>query len=117
MSTTEWLKPGLIGAVLGGAIVAVGGFSWAGWTTESRAQKMAQSMAGESVIAALVPVCVERSASDPGRVLKLATVRQASGTGRRDAVLAAGWATIPDDVAASRKLADACVTALDLPAA
>lgn len=117
MNTPEWLKPALFGAVAGGVIVAVGGFSWAGWMTEGRAQQLARSMAGESVVAALTPVCVERSAADPERIGKLATIRQATGVRRRDALLAAGWATIPGDATASRDLATACVAALDLPAA
>jgi len=48
---------------------------------------------------------------------KLATIRQATGTGQRDAVAATGWATIPGNANASRALASACLTALDLEAA
>lgn len=118
MDTPEWLKPGLIGALAGGVIVAAGGFIWAGWMTESNANQMARALANESVVAALVPICIERSENDPERIAKLATIRQATTTvRRRDAMLAAGWATIPSDTIGSRNLATACVAALDLPAA
>jgi len=117
MDTPEWLKPGLIGAVTGAIVVTLVGFTWAGWMTTSSATQMARTTASDSVIAALVPVCVERSENDPDRAQKLATIQAARGVGRRDAVLAAGWATITGDVTASRALATACVAALDLPAA
>ena len=118
MKTPEWLKPGVFGAVVGGVIVAVVGFTWAGWMTEAGAGRMGQAMADEQLVTAFVPVCVERAENDPDRAAKLATIRQATaGVRQRDALLAAGWATIPDNATASRTLATACVTALDLPAA
>ncbi|MCC6000974.1 MAG: hypothetical protein JJU19_08945 [Pararhodobacter sp.] len=115
MNTPEWLIPGLVGAALGGVIVAVGGFSALGWTTGPRADTLARTMATEQVMAAMVPVCVERSRADPERMDHLATIRQASGTGRRDALMATGWATMPGSTAPDRALAAACLTALDLP--
>lgn len=117
MNTPEWLKPGLVGALAGGVLVAIAGFSWAGWKTSGSADRMAQALANERVIAALVPVCLDMSATDPDRIEKLATIRQAATSGRRDALMAAGWATMPGTQVASRDLASACVAALDLPAA
>ncbi|MCC5985239.1 MAG: hypothetical protein JJU42_12830 [Rhodobacteraceae bacterium] len=114
MNTPEWLKPGLIGAVAGGVAVAVAGFSWAGWTTAAAADRMGQAMADQHVIAALVPVCLERAENDPEQAAKLATIRQpAMVVRRRDALLEAGWATIEGNAAASRTLATACLAALE----
>ena len=113
MNTPEWLKPGLIGAVAGGVVVAIAGFAGAGWTTAAGADRIGQAMADEQVVAAFVPVCVERAESDPDRVAKLASIREpATATRQRDALLAAGWATIEGNAAASRTLATACVAAL-----
>lgn len=117
MNIPAWLKPGLIGAVTGGVLVALAGFAWAGWMTMNRAGHMGQAMADQQVIAALVPVCVERAGLDPDRLGKLATIRQANGTGQRDALAATGWATIPGNATASRALASACLSVLDLEAA
>ncbi|MGY6634851.1 MAG: hypothetical protein ACXIU8_14080 [Alkalilacustris sp.] len=114
MNTPEWLKPGLIGAVAGGVVVAVAGFVGAGWTTAATAERTGQAMADQQVIAAFVPVCLERSEADPERAAKLATIRQPTTAVRqRDALLAAGWATIEGNAAASRTLATACVAALE----
>jgi len=113
MNTPEWLMPGLVGAVAGGIIVAVVGFSGAGWMTSTGAARMGQAMADEQMVAALVPVCVERAERDPERDAKLTTIRNATTAMRqRDALLAAGWATIEGNVSASRALATACVAAL-----
>lgn len=116
MNTPEWLIPGLAGAVFGGIVVAAVGFTSAGWTTANNADRMAQTMASERVMATMVPVCVERSRTDLGGAAQLATIGQAAGTGRRDALMATGWATMPGSQTPDRALADACLAALDLPA-
>lgn len=114
MKAPEWLKPGLVGALAGGIVVAVAGFAWAGWMTAAAADRMGQTMADQQVVAAFVPVCIERAESDPERAAKLATIREpATATRRRDAVLATGWAEIEGNVPASRTLATACLAALD----
>ena len=114
MNTAEWLKPGLVGAVVGGVVVAVVGFAGAGWMTSAGAGGMGQAMADGQMITTLVPVSVERAEADPERAAKLATIQQATTAVRqRDALLAAGWATIDGNAAASRTLATACAAELD----
>lgn len=116
MSTPEWLKPGIYGALIGAAFVGIVGFSWGGWVTGSSAEKMASEMAEDSVIAALVPFCLERSRTDNERIAKLATIREASSFKRRDAVMETGWATMPGTDGPNRDLAQACIEGLDLDA-
>jgi hypothetical protein len=115
MNTPEWLIPGLVGAALGGVAVAAVGFTTVGWMTGARAGAMAQQMGRDRVMAAMVPVCVERSRADPARLAHLATIGQASGPGRRDALMTTGWANMPDSQTPDRDLADACLLELDLP--
>jgi hypothetical protein len=109
MAETRPLR-GVVGAVFVGVV----GFSWGGWVTGGGATKMANSMAHDNVIAALVPVCLDRSQGDTDRVAKLTTIREASSYKRRDAVMDAGWATVPGSDAPNRDLAEACIAALDL---
>jgi hypothetical protein len=116
MTTPEWLKPGVYGAVIGAVIFSLVGFSWGGWMTGSGANKMASSMADDEVIAALVPVCLDLARTDPDRIGQLATIRAASTYQRRDAVMDAGWATVPGSEAPNRDLAQACLTALEINA-
>ena len=72
MNTPEWLKPGIYGALIGGVFVGVVGFSWGGWMTGGSADKMANAMSRDSVIAALVPVCVDMARTDTQRAAYVA---------------------------------------------
>ncbi len=116
MTPPEWLKPGIYGALIGAAFVGIVGFSWGGWMTGSGAEKMATEMAQDSVIAALVPFCLDMSRTDNERIAKLATIREASSFQRRDAVMETGWATMPGSDGPNRDLAQACIEGLDLNA-
>lgn len=114
MNTPEWLKPGIHGALIGAVSVGVFGFSWGGWMTDGGANKLASAMAQDDVIAALVPICLDMSRTDDERIAKLATIRAATSFKRRDAVMAAGWATTPGSDAPNQDLAKACVDGLNL---
>lgn len=116
MKTPEWLKPGIYGAVIGAVMTVVAGFTWGGWVTGGSAEEMASDMSSDDVIAALTPVCVDMARTDVDRVAKLATIRAASVYKRRDAVMEAGWATVPGSDAPNRDLAQACIDGLDLDA-
>ncbi|MGB3315295.1 MAG: hypothetical protein WBB85_12850 [Albidovulum sp.] len=116
MNTPEWLKPGIYGGVIGAVVVTFVGFSWGGWMTGGGANKMARLMAESDVIAALTPVCIDMSRVDPDRIAKLATINSAASYKQRDAVIAAGWATVPGTETANRDLAQACMAALKLDA-
>ena len=114
MNTPEWLKPGIYGAVIGAAVVGIVGFSWGGWVTGSTANDRAMAMSRNDVVASMVPVCLDMARSDPARAEKLETIRAGSTYKRRDAVMAAGWATVPGTDAPDRDIAQACLAALEL---
>ena len=116
MTTPEWLKPGIYGAVIGAAFVGVVGFTWGGWVTGGTARDRAMTMSRDDVTASMVPVCLAKAEADPARADKLETIRAASTYQRRDAVMAAGWATMPGTDAANRDIAQACLAALDVDA-
>ncbi|MBP1805242.1 hypothetical protein [Rubellimicrobium aerolatum] len=117
MTTSEWLKPGVFGAAIGAVAVMALGFSWGGWMTGGGADGMAADLAHDAVISALVPICLQIPQDDPERTTKLATSTEATTYQRRDAVKAAGWATVPGADAPNRDLAQACIQGLDLDAA
>ena len=114
MKTPEWLKPGFYGVVIGAVCVSIAGFSWGGWMTGDAASKMANTMAHDQVIAAMVPVCLGLADADPDRIANLATIRDATSYNRRDAVMEAGWATVPGSEVPNRDIAKACLAVLDL---
>lgn len=114
MNTPEWLKPGIQGAVVGAVFTVIAGFSWGGWVTGGSAEEMASDLANDNVIAALLPVCVDMARTDADRIAKLATIREATNYKRRDAIMEAGWATVPGSDAPNRDLAQACIAGLEL---
>lgn len=116
MNTPEWLKPGVLGAVVGAALVTGVGFASGGLVTGTTARESAMTRAHDDVIAALVPVCLDKAGTDPQRVRKLETIRTATSYKQRDALMDTGWATMPGSAGAERDLAQACLKGLDLDA-
>ena len=117
MTFPEWTKPGIYGALGGAIAVSILGFTWGGWTTNGTAQTMAADLASDEVTLAMVPVCLDISATDPERTAKLAILRDLSGFGRRNAMMETGWATRPGSDVPDRDLAAACVAELELDGA
>jgi len=114
MDTPEWLKPGIYGAVVGAVAISIIGFGFGGWVTGGSANKMATILSHDDVIAALVPVCADMALTDVNRSQKLDVIRAASSYKQRDAVMEAGWATVPGSEEPNRDLAQACLTVLPL---
>lgn len=117
MSNFEWLKPGIMGAVVGAAALAVVGFTWGGWVTGSTAEELASERGKTEMVNALVPFCVARSdGTDPAVAQTMTDLKDARSYKRAEILMKAGWATPPGADSADRDLAKACATKLDLPA-
>jgi hypothetical protein len=116
MTTPEWLKPGIWGAIVGAAAIGIVGFTWGGWVTTGTANDRAMAMSHDEVVAAMVPVCLELSRTDPDRLVKLTGIRDLATYRRRDALMEAGWATVPGSDAPDRDIAGACLASLDVDA-
>jgi hypothetical protein len=112
MNIPKWLKPGLKGAAVGAAALAIVGFTWGGWVTGSTARQMAADQAQLEVVAALVPICIEQSRQDPHVVETLAQLKDARSYKRRDMLIKAGWATMPGTSEPDRNVAKACMEEL-----
>lgn len=114
MNTPDWLKPGAYGALIGAACFGVIGFTWGGWVTGGASHDRAMAMSRSEVVASMVPVCLDMARSDPARADKMGAIRAASTHQRRDALMTAGWATMPGTDAPNRDIAQACLSALDV---
>jgi len=104
MNMFKWSKPGVYGAIAGATLLAINGFSWGGWVTGSKAQEMAT----DAVVAALVPVCIERSKLDPKFAAQIRRLKNAQLYMQQDLVLEVGWATMPGASEPNHRLASAC---------
>jgi dienelactone hydrolase len=110
MNTPAWLKPGAYGAALGATTLAIVGFSWGGWVTDSTAQQKAKI----EVIAALAEICLRQSKHDPQIAQRLIELRKTVRYNRSYLIMKAGWATMPGGTEANRQVATACVEKLGL---
>ena len=108
MKLPDWTKPGLWGAIVGGIVTMILGFSYMGWTTAGSTDRIAAERASAAVTAALVPFCLAKAEGDvdPAKLAKLKT--EQSSYSRSDMVRTAGWATMPGMVAPDYALAQAC---------
>jgi len=113
MKTPAWLKPAVMGAVVGAIATVVLGFSQGGWVRGSTADRIAEQRSEAAVTAALVPVCISQSNSDPDSPAKFAQLGAIkSSYERRDFVMKAGWATVPAADKPNGDLAAACADVL-----
>lgn len=113
MRTPAWLKPGILGAIVGGIATMIVGFNFGDWHLGSTATTMADKQSKAAVIAALVPVCIDRSQTDPQSFTKLREFDSIKTSyEQRDFVLKAGWATMPAEEDPNQALAAACAEVL-----
>ena len=112
MNIPEWFKPGIKGAAVGAAALAIVGFTWGVWVTGGTAKEMAADQAKLEVVAALVPICIQQSRQDPQVVETLSQLREASSYQRSDMLMKAGWATMPGSSEPNRNVAKECIKVL-----
>ncbi len=108
----EKITPGLWGAVGGAIVLAIVGFAWGGWVTGGTAQKMAEEMAEDAVVARLAPICVEQFNQDSEKDQKLKELTEESSWKRGDYVEKQGWATMPSEKKTDSKVAEKCADML-----
>ena len=108
-----WIKPGVWGAVLGGILTMIVGFSWGGWTTSSTARQQAVMQADTAVTTALVPICLAGKKADVAYAKKLGELTAiTSSYEQTEFVMKTGWATFPGQPDPNRAVAEACAAAL-----
>ena len=108
----EKIKPGFWGAIGGAILLAIIGFAWGGWVTGGTAQKMAEELAQKTVVARLAPICVEQYNQDSEKDQKLTELKEEGSWKRGDYVEKQGWATMPGEKEADRKVAKKCAELL-----
>lgn len=113
MTSPDWIKSLFIGAIIGATATIVVGFTQSGWILGSSAERMAKQRADAAVTAALVPICIAQSKTDPESLAKVAQLAAiTSPYERRDFVMKSGWATVPAAKQPDGLLAVACAELL-----
>lgn len=109
------LKPAAWGAVGGAVALAILGFSWGGWVTQSTAERTAKTRSETAVVAALSPICVVRFQQQNNATEQLVELKKISSWQQGDFIAKGGWATMPGSSSPDTDVAKACAAALGLP--
>jgi len=89
------------------------GFSWGGWMTGGTADKIAAERADTAVVAALIPICVEKFLQNSDAKANLAVLQKISSSWEQgDYLQKGGWATRPGATSSDYQLARACAEKL-----
>lgn len=108
MQVSQWVKPGVWGAVIGAVAIMIIGFSWWGWTLSSTAEQMAKERANAAVVALLTPVCVASFMKQPDAMAKLTEFHQMASWRQTEFVEKGGWATTSGSTTPDSAVAKAC---------
>lgn len=104
----QGIKPGIWGAIVGAAALAIIGFNWGGWVTSSAATELTRA----AVLERLVPICVGQFNEDADKAVKLAALKKADSWKQGEYVAKQGWATMPGAKEANSRVADICADAI-----
>jgi hypothetical protein len=107
-----WLKPAVWGAIIGGVLTMILGFSWMGWVLGGTAERMAAERASAAVVVALTPSCVARFMQQPNAAAKLKELQAVDSWKQREFVETGGWATSRGDKEPHTGVAGACAEEL-----
>ncbi len=107
-----WIKPAVWGAIIGGVLTMILGFSWMGWVLGGTAERMALERANAAVVVALTPGCVARFMQQPNAPVKLKELQAVDSWRQREFVETGGWATPSGDKTPNSGVANACAEAL-----
>lgn len=114
METPNWVKPAVLGGVVGAICLGIVGFTGAGWLTASKAAANASDRANSEVVAALLPICLHQAEADPNFATRLTSLKGKQQEFQRySSVEEWGWATMPGSERANASLARACAAALN----
>jgi hypothetical protein len=84
------------------------GFTWGGWVRGSTARSMAE----DTIVSRLAPICVVQFNRDPRKEQKLQELTATSTWQAGDYVTKQGWATMPGENEAASRVADECARLL-----
>ncbi len=107
-----WLKPAVWGAIIGGVVTMIVGFSWMGWMLGGTAERLAVERSNAAVVVALTPSCVSRFMQQTNAAVKLKELQAIDTWRQREFVEAGGWATASGDKTPNSNVASACAEQL-----
>ena len=113
MNISPSIKPALWGAVGGAVAMAIVGFSWGGWVTQSSAMAMAQDHANSEIAKVLAPICFLQFRQQPNASEQMAELKGITSNYQRASFIEkSGAATMPGSEKAHKGVGQACAELL-----
>jgi hypothetical protein len=108
--TTEKIKYGVWGLIVGAVIAMIIGFAWGGWKTSGKAKTMTE----EAVLASQAAICVAQFMKEPNNEEKLKEFEKVSSWERAKFIEKGGWDKMPGKEKTDYAVARACADGLEL---
>ena len=113
MNISPNVKPALWGAAGGAVALAILGFTWGGWVTNSSATSLAQDYANTEIAKVLAPICYLQFNQQPDAVAKMAELKGLTGSYQQATyVEKTGAAMMPGSDKTLRGVSQACAELL-----
>jgi len=110
--TSEKVKFGVWGLILGAAAAMIVGFAWGGWVTGTTAK----GRSDEAVLASRAAICVAQFMRAPNHDQELKAFGETDSWKRSELIGKGGWDKMPGQGEASAAVAQACANGIELAA-
>lgn len=107
------VKPACWGAVAGALALGIVASTWGGWVSGSTADQKAKEAAERAVVAALVPICVDKFQQQAEVDVRLAELKKINSWQQGSFIEKGGWATLPGTELPLASVASACAAKLN----
>ncbi|MEQ8321468.1 MAG: hypothetical protein RH946_14465 [Rhodospirillales bacterium] len=111
---STWIKPALMGGLIGAIAITIIGFSSDIVVSKGDAMRQAEEQANREVLSALTPICVTqfKQLAQNQETTHLAALKEKGSWEQGDYVEKQGWATMPGSNTPNDDVAEACAEAL-----
>jgi len=111
--TSEKVKFGVWGLILGAAAAMIVGFAWGGWVTGTTSK----GRSDEAVLASRAAICVAQFMRAPNHDQELKAFGETDSWKRSELIGKGGWDKMPGQEEANGAVAEACAKGIEILAA
>ena len=108
--TSEKVKFGVWGLIVGAVIAMIIGFAWGGWTTSGTTK----TMTADAVLASQAAICVAQFMKQPNHEEKLKELAKIDSWKRAEFIEKGGWDKMPGQEKADYAVSRGCADGLEL---
>ena len=110
LDTTNKIKFGIWGVIVGSAVVMVVGFAWGGWETAGSTEKIA----AQAVVDSKTAICVAQFKGQPNYSASLTDFGKLEDWKKGEFIKKGGWAKMPGQTEADYNVCQSCAEKVKL---